>query len=27
VKFSQHEFDLGPVTGNGVWELESYHIQ
>lgn len=27
VKFSQNEFDLGPVMGNGVWELESYHIQ
>jgi hypothetical protein len=27
VKFSQHEFDLGPDTGNGVWELESYYIQ
>ena len=27
VKFCQHEFDLGPDTGNGVWELESYYIQ
>jgi len=27
VKFSQNEFSLGPVLGNGVWELESYHIQ
>ena len=27
VKFSQNEFNLGPVMGNGVWELESYHIQ
>ena len=27
VKFSQNEFDLGPVMGNGIWELESYHIQ
>jgi hypothetical protein len=27
VKISQHEFNLGPVLGNGVWELESYDIQ
>ncbi len=26
VKFCQHEFNLGPVPGNGVWELVDYNF-
>lgn len=27
VKLSQMEYDLGPLMGNGIWELVSYHVQ
>jgi hypothetical protein len=27
VKLSQLENDLGPILGNGIWELISYHVQ
>lgn len=27
IKFDQSEFSLGPVTGNGLWELLEYSLQ
>lgn len=27
VEFSQNEFNLGPVIGNGNWELVNYYVQ
>jgi hypothetical protein len=26
-KYLQHEFNLGPVPGNGPWELASYQLK